>query len=314
MERLSFRGAVQFAWDSTSLTTFKECPRKYYYSILMQRAPREESVHLTFGLHYHAALELYDQLRAGSANLYQQPISKFSHEDALRETVREVMVRTKGWKSDDSYKNRETLIRTVVWYLDQFEDDPAQTIILANGKPAVELSFRFNLPANCKATNEPYIYSGHLDRLVTYMGELYVADRKTTKSAIGSSWFDKFNPHNQMSGYTAAGKIVWHQPVKGVIIDAAQVGVTFSRFARGFTFRSDFQLEEWMDSAIYDIKRAEQCVAEGHWPMNESACDKYGGCPFRQVCAKQSPRQRDLWLGAEFVHRGWDPLQVRGDI
>ena len=48
---------LQIAWDSTSLGTLKECPRKYQYSIMLGKQPREISVHLTFGLYYHAALE-----------------------------------------------------------------------------------------------------------------------------------------------------------------------------------------------------------------------------------------------------------------
>lgn len=220
---------------------------------------------------------------------------------------------TADWKSDDNYKNRYTLIRTVVWYLEQFADDPAKTVILANGKPAVELSFRFNLPIN-RPDGEPYLYSGHMDRLVEFMGETYVLDRKTTKGQIYSDYFDKFNPHNQMSGYTTAGKIVLHEPVRGVLIDAAQVGVGFSRFARGFTLRSQDQIDEWIESACYDIKRAEACATAEFWPMNESSCDKYGGCPFRVICSKRTNRERDIWLQVDFVTRTWDPPQVRGDI
>ena len=63
----SFHASVpmlQVAWDSTSLGTFKECPYKYYLTMILGRVPRDESVHLTFGAHYHKALEIYDHNRS----------------------------------------------------------------------------------------------------------------------------------------------------------------------------------------------------------------------------------------------------------
>ncbi len=60
----SFRDMLQVAWDSTSIGYLKECPRKYQYMMVLGRQPREESIHLTFGLHYHKALEIYDHARS----------------------------------------------------------------------------------------------------------------------------------------------------------------------------------------------------------------------------------------------------------
>lgn len=294
--RLSFRDGKQFAWDSTSLTTFKECPRKYYYSIVCGYATREQSVHLTFGIHLHHAHERYYHHRAAS----------FSHEEALRMVVKEMMQRE--FHSDDQYKNRQTLIRTIVWGLDEFKNDPAETIILASGKPAVELSFRFQLP-----DAPEYLYCGHMDRLARFNGKTYVFDYKSTKRALYTEFFDQFSPHNQMTGYTLGGKITFHQPVEGVVIHAAQVGVTFSRFARGFSPRTSDQLEEWLATTAYFVKLAAQYSDADFWPMNEGACNNYFGCQFRKVCSKP-PAQRETWLKADYVKRLWDPLQVRGDI
>lgn len=302
-ERLSFRDGVQFAWDSTSLGLLKECPRKYQYSILWGYAPRAESVHLIFGIHYHKALEVYDHHRAKG----------LSHEEAIHLATFRALCDTWGWNSDDSYKNRKTLVRSVVWYLDRFgEKDTAETLILANGAPAVELSFRFELPA-WTPWGEPYLLSGHLDRLARFGGDLWVMDRKTTKQSLAFNYFDKFNPDNQMSLYTLASRVVWASPVKGVIIDGAQVAVGFTRFQRGFTLRTDDQLKEWLDHTIYFVKQAEGFAAADFWPMNDKACGNYGGCPFRPICAKASS-VRKQWLEADYAHRLWDPLAVRGDI
>lgn len=308
MERLSFRNGIQFAWDSTSLNTLMECPRKYQYSLLMGRSPRSESVHLTFGIHYHKGLEIYDHLRAPEGDAHSGKVG-MDHDEAVHVMVREMLRATAGWKSDDAYKNRPFLIRSLVWYVDQFKDDEAQTVILANGKPAVELSFRFALP-NIKLDGEEYLYCGHLDALKTYMGKTWVFDRKSSKSPADAS---KWRPNNQMTGYTVGAKISYHQPVEGVIIDAAQILVGGTRFQRFPSQRSQGELDEWFDNVEHHIKMAEGYAKVDFWPMNYSACGNYGGCPFRPVCSKP-PAQRDLWLRADYVERVWDPLAVRGDI
>lgn len=297
-QRLSFTDGVQTAWDSTSLSTFKECPRKYYYSIVCGYATREQSVHLTFGIYLHTAYERYHHHRAHD----------FSHDNALHMVVKEMLVKTHGWASDDKYKNRPNLIRTIVWYLDAFAEDPAKTVILASGKPAVELSFRFQIP-----DAQDFLYCGHMDRIATFLDDTYVFDYKSTKKALYPEYFAQYNPHNQMTGYTLGGKVTFHQPVKGVIIDAAQVGVGFSRFARGTSLRSEDQLDEWLSTTAYYVKLAAQYAEQDFWPMNEGACNNYFGCQFRPICSKPK-RQRETWLKADYVHRLWDPLQIRGDI
>lgn len=303
--RLSFRDGIQFAWDSTSLTTFKECPRKYYYSIVCGYATREQSVHLTFGIFMHEGLEYYHRQRAHS----------FSHDEALHMTVRKMLMETKDFKSDDKYKNRFNLIKALVWYLDAKQNDPAKTVILSDGRPAVELSFRFELP------DSDFLYCGHMDRIAEFEGHTFVFDTKTTKRALYTEYFDQYNPHNQMTGYTLGGKIALHQPVKGVVIDAVQLGVGnpaepsvgFARFSRGFSLRSEEHLDEWLDTTTYFVRLAANYAEEDFWPMNEGACNNYFGCQFRPICSK-APRQRETWLKASYVQRLWDPLQVRGDI
>ena len=303
----------QFAWDSTSLGLFKECPRKYYYSMLLAKAPREVSVHLTFGIAYHKALEMYDHARAAGAD----------HHEATRAAVRSALSVTwidgKAWFSDDPYKNRFTLVRSVVWYLEHFEVDPCKTVILANGKPAVELSFRFETEWNFGV--EPILLSGHLDRLVEFNDSIYVLDRKTTKSALDDRFTKGWNPNSQMTQYTFAAQVIYRTPARGVIIDGAQILVGATRFNRSLTMRTPAQLTEWYYNTGFYIRLAFESAARAYdrpdsaeqfYPMNDKACGNYGGCDFRQICSKD-PKVRRQWLDSIFKSRVWDPLQVRGD-
>lgn len=290
---------MQVAWDSTSLGALKLCPRFYYYSIVCGYVPHETSIHLTFGIVYHSALERYDHAKVGGAD----------HEEAVRVAVHHALTATwdstlqRPWFSDDDEKNRLTLVRSIVWYLDKFSDDPIRTVILDNGKPALELSFQFQLTPK-------FSLCGHLDRVGTLGDDTFICDRKTTGQTLSSDYFDQFTPDNQMSLYALASQIVYNLPIKGIIIDAVQVAATFSRYLRGFVHRTEGNLAEWLKDLHYWLSQAERHAETNHWPMNDKACYR---CNYRSICSK-APIVREQWLKAGFKHRIWDPLRVRGDI
>lgn len=310
---------IQYAWDSTSLGWLKTCPRLYQYSMIEGWRARGEGLHLIFGQWYHSALEAYDKYRAEGT----------SHEDALYLTVEAVLKWTwiepeqegqqaAPWDSGDPYKSRETLVRSVIWYLETFgANDAAKTLILANGKPAVELTFKLELDYGPPAeeiygpgATQPYLLCGHLDRVVTFGNDTFGMDRKTTKSMLTSNYFDQYNPDNQMSLYTVALKVIYQTPIKGIIIDGAQLAVGFTRFGRGFSFRSESQIEEWLAETKAWLRLAESFAIANHWPMNDKSCHQYGGCTFRKVCNK-SPDVRQKFLETDFVKKEWNPLVAR---
>lgn len=320
---------IQYAWDSTSLSMLKTCPRLYAWTMIEGWGSREESIHLTFGRIYHSALERYDWAR----------FAGFDRPDAIREAVGLVVEQTAGWKVDleskaGRYKNRDTLIALVVDYLDKFKDDVAETVVIEENRPAVELSFRFELdwgpgisgggkqyikapdnPQGIREFEQPYLLCGHLDRVVSYSGGLFVMDRKTTTMALGSYYFDRYEPDNQMTLYSLAAQVILGSPIRGVIIDAAQILLEKpNHFERGFTYRTPDQLEEWLVDLRYWLAQAESYATAGYWPANDTACDKYGGCRFREVCAK-SPGVRERFLKGKFdrltEEERWNPLKPR---
>jgi hypothetical protein len=320
---------IQFAWDSTSLGYLKTCPRLYQYIMIDGWGSRDESIHLRFGIEYHSSLQDYEVLRA----------QNIPHEAAIHEVVRNLLQRIADWhpKTDTKagrYKNRDTIVSLVISYLDHYgKDDPAITHVLDNGKPAVELSFRFELdwgPETARlgewtneftnrtfetGTAQPYLLCGHLDRVVNFNDSLMVMDHKTTTTTLSSHYFDQWEPHNQMTLYTIAGGVVLGTPIKGVIISAAQIMLESPhRYIRGFTYRTPDQLTEWLESLAVYLSAAEAYAKAEYWPMNDTACDKFGGCKFREICSK-SPVVRDKFLAADFdrltPEERWNPLRSR---
>jgi hypothetical protein len=323
---------IQVAWDSTSLGWLKSCPRLYQYIMIEGWSPSGESVHLRFGQEYHHALQDYDLSRAAG----------IKHDDALHDTIRELLIRTKNFDPDHKVKTRDSLVRSIIWYLDQFRNEQTKTHILANGKPAVELSFRFELewgpqheaamtlehPPNvpfsqslADVRQQPYILCGHIDRVVSFNGDLFVLDHKTTTSTPGEWFYSQFTPDNQMSLYSFAGQIVLNAPVRGVIIDAAQIKEDESAFGRGFTYRTSAQIAEWVQDLRYWLTLAEQYATANYWPMNDKSCGHYRsereertGCPFREICGKD-PSVRETFLKTQFIKlkedEKWNPLRSR---
>ncbi len=128
------------------------------------------------------------------------------------------------WLSSDPNKNRGTLVRSVVWYTEEYRDDPLETVVLRNGKPAVELSCAMPLGYTTRETGEDLILCGHLDKLVRIRNQpyTYILDRKTTKKTLNRYYFDQFNPNNQFSTYTVLGKLGLGEPIHGLVADAAR--------------------------------------------------------------------------------------------
>ena len=300
----AFTNGVQFVWSATTIKMAETCLRYYQYVMVEGWHPKADGPHLRFGGHYARAIEQFHKRTAYGED----------RETAIREVVREALIDTwdrteddpggKPWDSGHNFKTRETLIRSIIWYFEQFAEDKALPVLLGDGTPGVELNVQLDV-------DDDIIFSAHLDRLADYADNLYVMDQKTTGSTVSQRYFEQYSPDSQMSLYTFLGKASFGIPVKGVIIDAAQIAVGFTRFERGMTFRTDGQLHEWYDGAMATIKRAQAATRENYFPQNPSACGNYGGCPFRTVCSRDPSARKNFLAGDFILGGGYDPLERR---
>lgn len=313
---------IQVAWDSTSLGWLKTCPRMYQYCMIEGWKPKDLKPDLFFGLIFAEVCQGYQK------SVFQG----ISHDDAVFDMVKHAHARSWDWESEHKYKNKYTLVEAIITYLDQWVDDPAKTVQLADGTPAVELSFKFQLDWGPQAAemvadevsavpggvinmrlSQPYILCGHLDRIVDYHGAILWMDQKTTRSSLTSSYFDQYHPNNQMTLYTLAAGVIYDQPIHGGIIDAVQIMLDQPhRCVRGMTYRTPGELDEWLQDLQQWFSLAEFYAETNYWPKNDTACDKFGGCQFKQVCNKD-PSVRPAFLKSSFTKDGprWNPLVPR---
>ena len=293
---LSTQKQVQVAWDSTSLSSWIKCPTKYFYQIVLGYRPKTMSVDLDFGLIVHSGLEVYWRCRAEGK----------SHTDAQEDTVRIILTLHWQWKTSHTAKNLWNALRSIVWHTESFQED---NILRIGDTLAVELPFKYDL--GFSVGKSPAAYCGHMDRVENdNVEQTWVKDYKTTKSALDFNYFAGYTPSTQLPGYRVAAEIVLHRPIAGVIVDAIQVGVNFTRFAKGHIFLSEASQDEWMKDAVYHIKTATSVMASNdaldplRVPRNTESCF---GCQFRSVCSLP-PSIRLGTLESVYERKYWDPI------
>lgn len=282
---------LQTAWDSTSLRALLTCPRKYQLQILEGWKTQRMAVDLEFGIHYHKALEIFDE-----ETLQGNPEAGI---EALRYVLK------CGFDADVKDKNRFTLARSVVWYCERYKDPPVRPIFIED-EPAVELSFRYVLDMETPG-REPYILCGHFDGIVEDGINYYVRERKTTRKALNDYYWETFSPDIQVSMYALAGKIALPIETRRVMLDAVQTAVNFSDFGMLPIPRSAPYLDEFLTELKVWIKQAEAWAVSKFWPKNEASCRM---CEFKQICSLD-PAVQHNFLKGQFVQQPWNPLKVR---
>lgn len=341
---------LQVAWDATSLELFLRDPWTYFCVIIEGwRTPYPASA-LLFGSLYHESCGVYCYHRlhdadhdtalglaldyaikaaARGAPVIGEPLDADGNPPHLSlEEIASTSVR----KGDRNQRDTYRLLRAVVWWCDEYGDDPLYTPIrLPSGRPAIEV--HFDLPLGFKLAGIDARLCGHIDGIVrAETGELLVREWKHTTATIGgvakssSYYFLRYKPNVQINTYALAGKLLLpNEPVRGVLVEAAQTAVSFTAFEREWIDRPEPVLSEWIDCILYRTRMAENLAAEalyeqkaGRDPsqvyaraMNPATMRQYGSNLFADA-AFRMPRLRRPFIASKAVQSPrWNPTQAR---
>jgi hypothetical protein len=251
-----------------------------------------------FGLLFHKCLEYNAKLTA---------IGGLDYEAALLTTVRFAHSESQILRfSEDTARTPLTLVRAVVWFLEDNRHSPIHPVILKSGNKAVELDWELVLPM-VSPDGENYTLRGHIDQVVELPnGEGYAIDEyKTTKMSLSGGYFAQWKPNNQTAAYNLAGRALFFDAPQNeltgpkILIRACQTLVNGTRFSIHSVEYSKAQIEEFIQDTLYWISKAEEYAEMEYWPMNRTACDSKGGCWFRDVCARD-PSVREVVLRDQF--------------
>lgn len=306
---------IERSIDNTALATFMECPRKYYYSMhLNRRKGGLQKPALSYGTTWHAILEAHYKTGGNVAAVKEAAIASWQPHD-----------------NPDDHRTLERALKAYVGYLGRWGDHEADS--KGNGvtvgfpsNPVVELATEIWWPGAL------HPYAGKIDRVFELQGLYYVEDHKTT-SALGSNYFYQFDPSNQMMGYAVLAQELTGLPIAGVRINAHGVLKTQDKFERKIVTYSQPRLAEWKKNYNNWIQRLERSMAaidhdalhpdnpEGDieavlldaFPHQFNACAaKYGMCQYVEVCTSP-PHLRSKILDFEFEEQPWDPMAAADD-
>jgi hypothetical protein len=239
----------------------------------------------------------------------------------------------------EEWRTADRLVQILDVILDQ---PPIEVIKAPDGKAVVEADFLYPLCTEDEidrsfwellsaAGYTEVMYSGILDAVAKFFGEIYVVDHKTTTDVGGqkgepaqirSSFLNGFKPHAATAGYAWGLSKFLGQPVYGVLINGVGIHssrvlspnfqvkdwLCFTRFTVNYTPE---EIEEWRQTTIATVKELLRAKIAGTYAMNSDACYNYNKpCPYLQLCSRP-PSQRDTMKTSLYVKDTWDPLQAR---
>lgn len=300
--------------DSTMISTFRSCRKKFYYTFVRNLQPPGKSVHLIAGGAFAAGLEaarnaafvdgkehLDDQIAAAYRGFSQSWGSNYPDDEEVD-------------FFEHHAKNYVNTFSSLELYLSEFPilADPIQPQRFPDGKPTVEFSFALPLdPAEDSgyvlhpSTGAPFIYAGRFDMLGLWNGELPCILDEKTSSGLGEYWLQQWTLRSQFMGYSWACAQMGY-PVHQAFIRGVAILKTRTNFLTAPVSYPEFLLQRWHDELKSSIRDIVACWESNTWSYNlGDACAAYGGCGFTSACQARDPEK---WL-SQFDERTWNPLE-----
>ena len=283
--------------DSTKLQTFCACPRKYFFNYDLNWVQDSPSIHLEFGVAWHAALEY----------LYRHGITMANIPAAYQEFITHYRKHFRP-ETDSIYtKNPQKAQLALISYVERYEH-------LQEGWEVLQLE------TAGRCTLAPDVHQVYkMDAVVKKPdGTIWVIDHKTA-SKHTSSLDDSWNTSIQMWTYLHAAREMYGDAVAGVIIDVSVFLKKDVDHYRLTVQRTPAQMKSlyWsvlthIDMLRWNISQLKSCSAEDEmmcaFPMNPTACTMFGRCPYLDLCmAWNNPLGRGVPSG--YIVKVWNPLE-----
>lgn len=309
--------------DSSWLTSWKSCKRRYAWGALFGLYPSGQSVHLIAGAAIAAGLE------AVRKQVFAPDVPRLTYEEMLEIALPAFVEEWGDFMPDvDHAKSFHNTFMAMGDYLQRYNpyDDVIQPFRRPNGEPAIEYKFSIPLSITHPDTGNPIVFVGRFDMLGVYShgtGEVAcVVDEKSTGS-IGMRWADQWSLRGQFLGYCWAcqqhGIDVRTAAVRGIAIQKTQYNcatalVEYPQWLIERWYRQTHREIENIVRAYVAIKRRVDrgddmeidAAMEYFLPLNlGDACASYGGCAFATLCEANDP----FAFTSNFIRHRWNPLE-----
>lgn len=284
--------------DSSMLSAFKSCPRKAYLGYFEHWKPAAESVHLVAGKAFASGVE------AGRRAFY---IDHAAPEDAIALGLASLILEYGTFETpENSPKSLWRMAGALEFYFHSYPlgADGARPHIFPSAAHGIEFSFCQPFPAIHPETGDPLLFSGRADMAADAFGGVFLYDEKTT-ARLGAQWLNSWDHRSQFTSYCWGFREYGYKPA-GVVVRGISILKESYDTAQIISYRSDWEIERWLETSRRVVERMITCWKEGYWDYNlDDACNAYGGCSFTRVCKSPAP---DGWLELYFHRKRWDPV------
>lgn len=309
--------------DNTALEKVVRCPTAGRNYIVIGREPHAKNAALSFGGAVHDGIELF----------------KKGHEmPAISEAV--VQYFMENPTPPDEYRTPMNAVQIMQHYCEQsrIREDYKELVLEDSEGPIIERAFE--LPLGVLEINQdvaPYglikniyvAWSGRIDRVARSNERSRVVDVKTT-SIKGDQFIQNFQLSTQTIGYVWAAQQMWPDlNILGFCLDAiffkkpTGSGGLMEKGPRGGEPSLDFfraifdyeqtRIDQWQSNTLTIIEDFVHSFIRNYYPMHTFHCfNKYGKCPYHDVCTIDDPVVRDrMLLSDAYKEVTWDPTLGR---
>jgi hypothetical protein len=327
---------IMVYYDNTRISTYRDCPRKYFLRHGLDLVREGDRVELIFGSAWHESMNtIWTQLSSGvpHATVVKEAWKAFVHfwlEKGLPEP------------NSDNYQNivDKYPIKNPYVALEMLDAYATQRGPFIKGCTAVEAEKPFAVPLGMTVRvpkiniedgtishrEEEVFYIGRLDKVISHreQGRLIV-EHKTTgwyakDSGFRSDYIESFSPNSQVDGYLFAGNSLYDPGPREIWVDAALTHKTVHDKFKFIPINRQFaQLDNWLaetkewvrrivlDTERYEADDGKQAMVA--FPKNTGSCHTYGGCTYRDVC-KYMPDPRTIGIPSGFRVERWEPFDL----
>lgn len=288
--------------DSSKLTTYMQCPRKFFYRYLLGWTPTAPNNHLIFGSAWHMAME-------------HLLIERFSAQ-AIEEAKELFYVYYRSFfdeRTDELFVPKTPLnaLQSIMDYAQRFAHELREYEVLHTEMAGlVMVSEQRTMTFKCDAI------------LRTAQGAPFGLDHKTSQRKYGN-WGDHWTMSTQMLTYLHALHCLF--PDRDDLSMLVRCAFFYVKSPTDFCDhpinKSLDQMTTWLARTNAWLDRLESDMAElpycsdgdqvlDAFPPNDTACFNYGRqCAYFDFCNTWSnPLQRTDVVPIGFVQEFWDPL------
>lgn len=293
-------------YDNSQLSTYKDCPRKYYLRHVKDWRSEGTAIPLVFGLAWHAGQDVvwqYARKLSGQAALAKMAMVKF-----LETWEEEGLPPEMSLEDAERYAPRTPMIAHEMY--ESYIKDRWNMLMEAKVL-AIEQPFAVPMPGR-----EGTWYVGRLDKVIDFKGQTLVIEHKTTTAykkdgGFQSSYVEGWYTDSQVKGYQFGGGL-YFPGLTQVWVDAALVHKKEHGHFRFVPVAHQMPIiEEWIRDTGDWIARVEADAARGYWPKNENSCmGKFGPCTFLDICRTTPDNAIPKEPPAGYIVEKWEPFDV----